>query len=130
MTHQIFRSRSLALAMVFSLSLAGCARPVAAPVPNAAPAVPAASTPAPPSVQGLKPGDKIGAMTLSQGPLPFDLAAIPPFPAFCGGSPPLKPDATEGKPGVFTVECTVPTLPKLHIGGGWVSADEKMRDSD
>jgi len=24
----------------------------------------------------------------------------------------------------------VPPLPKLHIGGGWISADEKLRESD
>ena len=80
--------------------------------------------------KGLKPGDKIGTMTVVQGSLPFDLMAIPPWPAFCNSNPALKPGATEAKPGVYTVDCTVPPLPKLHIGGGWISADEQLRDAD
>jgi len=82
------------------------------------------------NAQALKPGDKIGTMTLSAGPLPFDLAAIPPFPAFCDPTPALKSTDTEGKPGAYIVECTVPPLPKLHIGGGWIAADEALRDAD
>ncbi len=80
--------------------------------------------------QGLKPGDKVGGMSLSAGPVPFDLMAIPPFPAFCDPTPALKSTDTEGKPGAYTVECTMPPLPKLHIGGGWIAADEALRDAN
>jgi hypothetical protein len=80
--------------------------------------------------QALKPGDKIGNMALSIGPLPFDLMAIPPWPAFCDSNPALKLGATEGKPGVYTVECTVPPLAQWHIGGGWIAGDDQLRDAD
>ena len=114
MSNRWLIGRMLALMLPFSLFVTGCTiQPIAAPAANA-----------------LQPGDKIGEMTLSKGPLPFDLMAIPPFPAFCDPTPSLKSSDTEARPGVYVVECTVPPLPKLHIGGGWISADEALRDAD
>ncbi|MCE7986034.1 MAG: hypothetical protein DYG89_33065 [Caldilinea sp. CFX5] len=115
MKNRWFFGRLLTLVLLFSLSMASCIQPM-----------PAASR------QALKPGDKIGTMALVQGPPTFDMMAIPPWPAFCNSNPDptMKPGDTEMKPGVYTVECTMPPLPKFHIGSGFVFADEKLRDAD
>lgn len=65
----------------------------------------------------LKPGDRIGDMSLTTGG-----AAGPPIWAFC--SPAFL------NTGVTTTECTVPPLPAVTIGHGQFSADEALRDAN
>lgn len=108
MRNQWFSWRILAFMLLLSLSLAACIQPVAAP-----------------SVQALKPGDKIGEMVIAKGPAPFDLA-IPPYVAFCNANPEIESNSTVAKPGVYTVECAVPPLPKMMIGFSWVTNNEKL----
>lgn len=84
------------------LALAGCAAP----------------TPA--AVSMLKPGDSVGGMIMQKG---AGESQSPPIWAFCS--------ATGGdKPGVITEDCTVPALPELAIGHGWITFDEATRDSE
>lgn len=113
MWNQEILGRLALLGSLFSLILAGCIQPIAAT-----------------ATQPLKPGDKIGEMVLSEGPVPFDLVNLPVYVHFCNANPALEVNATVAKPGVYTVECIVPLLPKLHIGRGWVAGDEKLRDED
>lgn len=68
----------------------------------------------------LGPGAKVGEMVLSKGPDPFDLN-IPPLYAFCNPNPQLVDGSKVGVPGVYTVECSLPPLPQLMIGFGWVT---------
>ncbi len=68
----------------------------------------------------LGPGAKVGEMVLSKGPDPFDLN-IPPIYAFCNPNPQLVDGSKVGMPGVYTVECSLPPLPQLMIGFGWVT---------
>lgn len=68
----------------------------------------------------LGPGAKVGEMALSKGPDPFDLN-IPPIYAFCNPNPQLPDGSKVGVPGVYTVECSLPPLPQLMIGYGWVT---------
>lgn len=75
----------------------------------------------------LVPGDKIGAMTVTQGPDPFDLN-VPPIAAFCNTNPFFEPGAAVATPGEYTVECAMPPLPQLLIGYGWVSINPERRD--
>lgn len=107
MRNQWLLSRMIALLLLLSLSMAAC-QPIATP-----------------AVQTLKPGDKIGEMVVAQGPVPFDLE-IPPYLAFCNANPEIDPDSSVGKPGVYTVECVAPPLPKMAIGFGWVTNDETL----
>jgi hypothetical protein len=65
----------------------------------------------------LKPGDKIGEMTVVQGPVPFDLN-ITHYGAYCNANPMMEPGSTVAKPGVYTVECSVPPLPNMFIAFG------------
>ncbi len=65
-------------------------------------------------------GAKVGEMVLSKGPDPFDLN-IPPIFAFCNPNPQLVDGSKVGVPGVYTVECSMPPLPQLMIGYGWVT---------
>jgi hypothetical protein len=84
------------------LALAGCA----APTPTA--------------LRMLKPGDSVGGMIVQKGASKPD---VPPIWAFC------SPDSGN-KPGVVTEDCTVPALPELGIGHGWITYDEANRESD
>lgn len=112
MCNQGILGRIVLLGSLFSLILAGCVQPTAAS-----------------TTQPLKPGDKIGEMLLTEGPVPFDLK-LPVYVHFCNANPALEMDAIVAKPGVYTVECYMPLLSKLHIGRGWVASDEKLRDED
>jgi hypothetical protein len=112
MRNQGILGRVVLLASLFSLTLAGCIQPTAAA-----------------TTQPLKPGDKIGEMILTGGPVPFDLN-LPVYVHFCNANPALEVDTAVAKPGVYTVECDMPVLSKLHIGRGWVASDEKLRDED
>ena len=78
--------------------------------------------------QGLRPGDKIGAMTVTQGPDPFDFN-VPPIAAFCNANPFFEPGNTVATPGEYTVECAMPPLPELLIGYGWVSINRRTTRS-
>jgi dienelactone hydrolase len=121
MSTKLFHLCTFGLLWLVSLSLAACIQPVSpqtttAPVANQ-------------SVrQGLKPGDKVGEMTLVKGPGKFG-PETPPWAAFCNVSP--EEDATTGtaNPGVYFVECNIPFVPKLYIGFPWLTRDEKLRDS-
>ena len=75
----------------------------------------------------LGPGAKVGEMVLSQAPEPLDLN-IPSYVAFCNGNPMLEEGSNVGKPGVYTVECSVPVLPQFVIGFGWVTDTKEHLD--
>jgi hypothetical protein len=100
----------LALMLLLSLSLAACIQSAAAP-----------------PTQALKPDDKIGAMVVTKGPIPFDLK-IPPIAAFCNTNPFIEAGATVATPGEYTVECAMPPLPQLAVGFGWVAINAERRD--
>src|SRR4051812_26753501 len=82
------------------------------------------------AVPALEPGDKVGEMVVSQGPASFDMSQIPPYPAFCNPLPALKPGDSVARPGKYLINCTVPPLAKLHIGGGWAANNEDLRDEE
>lgn len=113
MSKHWFFGRMMTLALLFSLSVGGCIQPTATA-----------------RVHALQPGDHIGTMVLAKGPVPFDMGAVPPYPAFCEANPALKPGDTVAKPGVYLVECTVPPLPRWHIGLGWAANNEQLRDEE
>lgn len=73
----------------------------------------------PKTVPMVKPGDSVGGMIVQKG---ASKSEGPPIWAFC--SP-----AGGTKPGVVTEDCTVPALPELAIGHGWITFDETTRDS-
>jgi hypothetical protein len=98
-----FLRHIVGLALLLSLSVTACIQPIAAP-----------------AGQAIKPDDKIGEMVITQGPAPFDLE-IPPYVAFCNANPQFELDSNVAKPGVYTVGCAVPPLPKMVIGFGWVT---------
>lgn len=78
--------------------------------------------PAPPTDNTgmLKPGDKIGDMTVEQG---SPNSPYPEILEYCK----LQPFETE--PAVFTIECTVPPVPGLALVIGW-GATEAMLTSN
>jgi ketosteroid isomerase-like protein len=85
---------------------------------------PGGTVPAPAAAAaGLQSGDTVGEMVLTQGPVPFDLN-IPPLGAFCNANPMLEAGSTVANPGEYAVQCTVPALPQMGIGFGWVTPDE------
>jgi predicted ester cyclase len=82
------------------------------------------------ALPALEPGDKVGEMVVSQGPATFDMSQIPPYPIFCNALPALTPGDSAARPGKYFVNCTVPPLAKLHIGGGWAANNEDLRDEE
>jgi len=78
------------------------------------------AAPSPTTLPMVKPGDSVGGMIVQKGASKSD---GPPIWAFC------SPSAGE-KPGVVTEDCTVPALPELSIGHGWITFDEATRDSE
>ena len=110
-TYRLLRPM-LTLILLLSMTMAGCIQPTNAP-----------------AMQPLKPGDKIGTMAVTKGPVAFDMT-LPPYVAFCNAQPALKQGETTAKPGVYIIKCNAPPLPKMHIGLGRATNDDKARDED
>jgi hypothetical protein len=65
------------------------------------------------SIEGIKPGDMIGEMTVEQG-------TVVPYPSiwhFCDSSP------DEFEPFTYTTACEVPQLSSMDIGRGWYAKE-------
>lgn len=110
MRNQWLFGRVLVLLLLFSLSITACIQPIAAP-----------------SLQALKPGDTSGELRVMQGPDPFDLT-IPHYGAFCNANPMLEIGSTVAKPGIYTVECSMPPLPKMFIAFGLTARTTELLD--
>lgn len=112
-----------------ALLLGGCrATQRSTPIPPTSPPIPPTSTPAPPTATPapvstspgslLVPGDQIGQATVEVYP-----GATPHLWEYCS-------EQLSNAPAGAKIECSMPLLPEIGIGLGWVARDEALRDSN
>ena len=98
---------------ILALLVCGCS---VAPAPASAPSTTGVQ---PPVASLVKPGGKIGEMTVTTGSAKLQ---GPPLWAFCSPAIP--------NPGVTTTQCDVPPLAEIAIGHGWFTATAELREAN